>query len=164
MKLTEQEREEIIEGIVEGYFKDLGTRLRHPLKASRHGQTYDETHGKSRIYAIPTPLGLFGHVGMRGWKGPGERPGARIVTSSGRAYERKRKSYVTKAIKKEVAAKKAGKKFEPWKYHKGLDEVVGAIMKAPLRLVGHQAASTVNKAKHRMNVATGKAPMGSNWK
>jgi hypothetical protein len=47
---------------------------------------------------------------------------------------------------------------------KEIIEGLVSLAKAPARLAGHQTASMANKAKHRMSVATGKAPMGSNWK
>lgn len=112
-------REDVVEAVLSKAFK---TRLKHPLKASRHGEIYDTVHGKSRVYGVPTPIGTFGSISLRSWRGPGKRPGPRIITKSGRNYEQHRKKYVTKAIKREVKAKKVGKTHHKWQYHKKLDK------------------------------------------
>jgi len=112
-------REELIEAMVS---KALKTRLKHPIKASRHGEVYDSVHGKTRIYGAPLPGGAIGHVTLRKWRGPGKRPGPRIITKSGRKYEQNRKKYVTKAIHKDIKGEKANKPHPKWTYHHELDK------------------------------------------
>ncbi len=88
------------ESLEEGAVRDFGTRLRHPRMATKHKNEFDRIHGKSRYGVLPHPGGVFVSVASREWRGKkGKRPGARLVTASGRAYERKRKAYATDRIR-----------------------------------------------------------------